>query len=78
MQRGTPDKHKIVFREMPTSFQKIVFREMADEHPDADTGNVIVVLQEQEHSGGGEGCGVGAEDCKRRPRRRWRSRRRVY
>merc|ERR1712136_281624 len=28
----------------------VVFREMADEHPDADTGDVIFVLQEQEHS----------------------------
>merc|ERR1712136_215108 len=38
VQKGSPDKHKVVFREM------------ADEHPDADTGDVIFVLQEQEHS----------------------------
>lgn len=37
IQRGAPDNHKEVFREM------------ADEHPDADTGDVILVLKEQEH-----------------------------
>ena len=30
--------------------QKIVFREMVDEQPDADTGNVVLELQEQAHS----------------------------
>ena len=29
---------------------KFVFRETADEHPDAATGDVILLLQEQEHS----------------------------
>lgn len=29
---------------------KIPFREMADEHPDADTGDVIFVIKQQEHS----------------------------
>ena len=29
---------------------QIVFRETADEHPDAETGDVLLVLQEQEHS----------------------------
>ena len=29
--------------------QKIVFRELADEHPDADTVEVNFFLQEQEH-----------------------------
>ena len=27
-----------------------MFREMADEHPDADTGDVNFVLKEQEHA----------------------------
>merc|ERR1712187_175075 len=36
-QKGSPDGHKIPFREM------------ADEHPDCDTGDVIFVLDEQEH-----------------------------
>merc|ERR1719461_1617477 len=35
--KGSPDGHKIPFREM------------ADEHPDCDTGDVIFVLDEQEH-----------------------------
>jgi DnaJ family protein A protein 2 len=35
--KGAPDGHKVVFREM------------ADEHPDADTGDVIFVLKQQEH-----------------------------
>jgi len=37
IQKGSPDNHKVVFREM------------ADEHPDADTGDVVFVLQQQEH-----------------------------
>merc|ERR1711957_711641 len=37
VQKGSPDGHK-----MP-------FREMADEHPECDTGEVIFVLDEQEH-----------------------------
>merc|ERR1719192_1079313 len=38
IQKGSPDGHKIPFREM------------ADEHPDADTGDVIFVVKEQEHA----------------------------
>merc|ERR1719199_1199156 len=38
IQKGSPDNHKVVFREM------------ADEHPDADTGDVVFVLKEQPHS----------------------------
>jgi len=38
IQKGSPDGHKIVFREM------------ADEHPDADTGDVNFVIKEQEHA----------------------------
>jgi len=38
IQKGSPDNHKVVFREM------------ADEHPDADTGDVIFVLKEQPHA----------------------------
>merc|ERR1719148_401631 len=38
IQKGAPDGHKIVFREM------------ADEHPDADTGDVNFVLKQQEHA----------------------------
>jgi DnaJ family protein A protein 2 len=38
IQKGSPDNHKVVFREM------------ADEHPDADTGDVNFVLKEQEHA----------------------------
>jgi len=37
IQKGAPDGHKVVFREM------------ADDHPDADTGDVIFVLKQQEH-----------------------------
>lgn len=37
IQKGSPDGHKVVFREM------------ADEHPDADSGDVIFVLKQQEH-----------------------------
>jgi len=37
IQKGSPDNHKVVFREM------------ADEHPEADPGDVIFVLKEQEH-----------------------------
>jgi len=37
IQKGSPDGHKLVFREM------------ADEHPDADTGDVIFVIKQQEH-----------------------------
>merc|ERR1711963_962439 len=38
IQKGSPDNHKVVFREM------------ADEHPEADTGDVIFVLKQQEHA----------------------------
>jgi len=38
IQKGSPDNHKVVFREM------------ADEHPDADTGDVVFVLKEQAHT----------------------------
>jgi DnaJ-class molecular chaperone len=38
IQKGSPDGHKVVFREM------------ADEHPDADTGDVIFVLKQQDHA----------------------------
>merc|ERR1712241_385995 len=38
IQKGSPDGHK----------EK--FREMADEHPDADAGDVVFVLKQQEHS----------------------------
>eukprot|EP00440_Ansanella_granifera_P047969 gb/GFBE01051962.1/.p1 GENE.gb/GFBE01051962.1/~~gb/GFBE01051962.1/.p1 ORF type:complete len:512 (+),score=191.56 gb/GFBE01051962.1/:1-1536(+) len=38
IQKGSPDSHKVVFREM------------ADEHPDADAGDVIFVLKQQEHA----------------------------
>jgi DnaJ-class molecular chaperone len=37
IQKGSPDGHKIQFREM------------ADEHPDADTGDVFFVVKQQEH-----------------------------
>merc|ERR1712137_736011 len=37
VQKGSPDGHKVVFSEM------------ADEHPDADAGDVIFVLKQQEH-----------------------------
>jgi DnaJ-class molecular chaperone len=37
IQKGSPDNHKVVFREM------------ADEHPEADPGDVIFTLKEQEH-----------------------------
>mmetsp|Transcript_107104 Transcript_107104/g.313216 ORF Transcript_107104/g.313216 Transcript_107104/m.313216 type:complete len:520 (+) Transcript_107104:106-1665(+) len=37
IQKGSPDGHKISFREM------------ADEHPDADPGDVIFVVKQQEH-----------------------------
>merc|ERR1712129_237974 len=37
VQKGSPDNHKVVFREM------------ADEHPDADAGDVVFVLKQQEH-----------------------------
>merc|ERR1711957_46747 len=37
VQKGSPDGHKVPFREM------------ADEHPECDTGEVIFVLDEQEH-----------------------------
>jgi len=36
--KGSPDNHKLVFREM------------ADEHPEADTGDVVFVLKQQDHS----------------------------
>jgi len=38
IQKGSPDNHKVPFREM------------ADEHPDADTGDVVFVLKQQEHA----------------------------
>mmetsp|Transcript_114724 Transcript_114724/g.370920 ORF Transcript_114724/g.370920 Transcript_114724/m.370920 type:complete len:523 (+) Transcript_114724:56-1624(+) len=38
IQKGSPDGHKVQFREM------------ADEHPDADTGDVLFVLKQQEHA----------------------------
>jgi len=38
IQKGTPDNHKIPFREM------------ADEHPDADTGDVIFIVKQAEHA----------------------------
>lgn len=38
VQKGSPDGHKIQFREM------------ADEHPEADTGDVIFVCKQQEHA----------------------------
>merc|ERR1719146_92023 len=38
IQKGSPNGHKVVFREM------------ADEHPDADTGDVIFVLKQQDHA----------------------------
>merc|ERR1712217_825784 len=38
VQKGSPDGHKVPFREM------------ADEHPDADTGDVIFVLKQEEHA----------------------------
>merc|ERR1719335_204067 len=37
IQKGSPDNHKVQFREM------------ADEHPDKDTGDVLFVLKEQPH-----------------------------
>merc|ERR1711920_1034784 len=38
IQKGSPDNHKERFREM------------ADEHPDADPGDVVFVLEEQKHA----------------------------
>lgn len=38
IQKGSPDNHKVTFREM------------ADEQPDHDTGDVIFVLKQQEHA----------------------------
>merc|ERR1719440_1813508 len=38
IQKGSPDNHKVTFREM------------ADEHPDMDTGDVIFTLKQQEHA----------------------------
>jgi len=38
IQKGSPDGHKVKFNEM------------ADEHPDADTGDVVFVLKQQEHA----------------------------
>jgi DnaJ family protein A protein 2 len=37
VQKGAPDGHKVTFREM------------ADEHPDADTGDVVFVLKQEDH-----------------------------
>merc|ERR1740127_113349 len=38
IQKGAPDNHKVIFREM------------ADEHPDADAGDVVFLLKQQEHA----------------------------
>merc|ERR1719337_312604 len=38
IQKGSPDNHKVTFREM------------ADENPDMDTGDVVFVLKQQEHA----------------------------
>merc|ERR1712232_989586 len=38
IQKGSPDGHKVQFREM------------ADEHPDTDTGDVVFTLKQQEHA----------------------------
>merc|ERR1719436_2199750 len=38
IQKGSPDNHKVTFREM------------ADEHPDADAGDVVFILKQQEHA----------------------------
>merc|ERR1719333_1279392 len=38
IQKGSPNDHKMTFREM------------ADEHPDADPGDVVFVLKQQEHA----------------------------
>jgi len=38
IQKGSPDGHKVQFREM------------ADEHPEADAGDVVFVLKQQEHA----------------------------
>merc|ERR1740138_1250148 len=38
VQKGAPDNHKVPFREM------------GDEKPDADTGDVVFILKEQEHA----------------------------
>merc|ERR1740138_98771 len=38
IQKGSPDQHKVTFREM------------ADEHPDADAGDVVFVVKQQEHA----------------------------
>merc|ERR1719422_786443 len=38
IQKGSPDGHRIPFREM------------ADEHPDADTGDVLFVVKQKEHA----------------------------
>merc|ERR1719446_2203 len=38
IQKGSPDQHKVTFREM------------ADEHPNADAGDVVFVLKQQEHA----------------------------
>jgi len=38
IQKGSPDGHKVVFREM------------ADEHPEFDTGDVVFSLKQQEHA----------------------------
>jgi len=38
IQKGSPDDHRVTFREM------------ADEHPDADAGDVVFVLKQQEHA----------------------------
>merc|ERR1719468_68316 len=38
IQKGAPDAHKVQFRGM------------ADEHPDADTGDVVFILKQQEHA----------------------------
>jgi len=40
---------EVVVQKGSTDGHKIPFREMADEHPDADTGDVVFVCQQQEH-----------------------------
>jgi len=40
---------EVVIQKGATDGHKISFREMADEHPNADTGDVIFVLKQQEH-----------------------------
>mmetsp|Transcript_48446 Transcript_48446/g.105377 ORF Transcript_48446/g.105377 Transcript_48446/m.105377 type:complete len:511 (-) Transcript_48446:202-1734(-) len=41
---------EVLIQKGSTDGTKIPFREMADEHPDADTGDVIFVVKQQEHA----------------------------